>query len=294
MTDNDTTPATSERIRAFIVERDRLNVLVSAYGDLTVKRFLNLDNGAYHAGALPSATKELMGLVAALVLRSDDDVLSHLARCREERVTDRELVEALGVSLVVGGAVTLPHLRRAVRAWDEMKTEGGALAEPTPGATTTDAVHDALLVVARGCSAAARDRGDMLGRVCQCLASAVAHYSWVGFYLVDAAQPDELALGPYVGETTEYTHIPFGRGICGQSAVRQSTLVVQDVSAESNYIARSPRNKAEVVVPVFSCGKMVGQLDIDSHQVQPFTPADHRFLESLCRVVGERWDGPWR
>jgi len=109
------------RATKFMSERERLNRLVSDYGDLTVKRFFNLDAQAYRAGALPARTKEIMGLVASFVLRCDDCILYHLNRCREERVTDAEIVEALGIGLVVGGSITIPHLRRALLAWHEMR-----------------------------------------------------------------------------------------------------------------------------------------------------------------------------
>ena len=79
-------------------------------------------------GALPAKTKELLGLVASLVLRCDDCVLYHLIRCAELGFTDEEIEEAMNVGLVVGGSITIPHLRRAFRAWDEMK--GGETGDP--------------------------------------------------------------------------------------------------------------------------------------------------------------------
>jgi AhpD family alkylhydroperoxidase len=83
-------------------------------------RFFALDTRAYEDGALPVNTKELLGLVASLVLRCDDCVTYHLVRCREEGVTRDELLEALNVGLVVGGSITIPHLRRAIATLDEL------------------------------------------------------------------------------------------------------------------------------------------------------------------------------
>ena len=107
-------------IDAFRKEREELNELVLEQASLEIKRFFSLDSQTYRDGALPSRTKEMLGLVASLVLRCDDCILYHLDRCRQEGITDDELMEVLGVGLVVGGSITIPHLRRAVRAWSEL------------------------------------------------------------------------------------------------------------------------------------------------------------------------------
>jgi AhpD family alkylhydroperoxidase len=109
----------------FSAEREELNRLVLKYAGREVKRFFNVDASVYRTGALPARTKELLGLTASLVLRCDDCVTYHLTRCREEGVTDGELEEALAVGLVVGGSVTIPHLRRAFRRWEELKAQEG-------------------------------------------------------------------------------------------------------------------------------------------------------------------------
>jgi len=109
------------RISAFQRERERLNEIVMKYAGTNVKRFYNIDWQAYQAGALPAKTKELLGLVASLVLRCDDCIMYHLIRCREEGVTDSELEETIAIGLVVGGSITIPHIRRIWQAWEEMK-----------------------------------------------------------------------------------------------------------------------------------------------------------------------------
>jgi AhpD family alkylhydroperoxidase len=101
-------------------ERERLNQLVLEKANLEVKRFFSLDSQTYRGGALPAKTKEMLGLVASLVLRCDDCVTYHLVRCREEGLGDAELQEVLAIGLVVGGSITIPHLRRAVAAWEEL------------------------------------------------------------------------------------------------------------------------------------------------------------------------------
>ncbi len=107
-------------INQFGAERERLNDIVMEYAGLNVKRFYNLDSQVYRDGALLARIKELMGLVASLVLRCDDCVKYHLIRCHEEGVTSEELEEALAIGLVVGGSITIPHLRRAFEAWDDL------------------------------------------------------------------------------------------------------------------------------------------------------------------------------
>jgi AhpD family alkylhydroperoxidase len=115
-----------DTIGEFQEERKRLNEIVMAYAGLNTKRFYSLDAQVYREGALPARTKELLGLVASFVLRCDDCIKYHLVRCREEGVSSEELEEALAVGLVVGGSITIPHLRRAFEAWSDLEATGGA------------------------------------------------------------------------------------------------------------------------------------------------------------------------
>jgi AhpD family alkylhydroperoxidase len=114
---------TERDVEEFEEARERLNQIVMRYAGLNMKRFYNLDSQVYREGALPARTKELLGLVASLVLRCDDCIKYHLVRCREEDVTSEELEEALAVGLVVGGSITIPHLRRAFEAWSQLQDE---------------------------------------------------------------------------------------------------------------------------------------------------------------------------
>ncbi len=125
-----------------------------------------------------------------------------------------------------------------------------------------------------------------LYQICDVLEQAIPHYDWVGFYFVNGDK-EELKLGPYVGEPTDHTIIPFGKGICGQVAVSNENFVVPDVKAQDNYIACSITVKAEVVIPIFVNGKNIGQIDIDSKTADPFTEADERFLEFVCVEVSK-------
>ncbi len=108
------------RIGRFRKERERLNELVMQRSGTLTKRFHNLDWQVYKDGALPARTKELLGLVASLVLRCDDCILYHLTRCREEEVSAEELEEAVAIGLVGGGSITIPHIRRLWDAWEEL------------------------------------------------------------------------------------------------------------------------------------------------------------------------------
>lgn len=125
---------------------------------------------------------------------------------------------------------------------------------------------------------------DRLLGICEVLESHVPYYNWVGFYFTNGDKK-ELKLGPYVGAPTDHTIIPFGKGICGQVALSNKNFVVPDVSAQDNYIACSITVKSEIVVPIFVNGKNIGQIDIDSNTIDPFTEADERFLEFVCAQV---------
>ena len=108
-------------IEEFQREREDLNQLVMSYAGQGTKRFYSLDSQAYREGALSSKVKELLGLVASFVLRCDDCIKYHVIQCFEAGVSDEELEEALFIGLVVGGTITIPHQRRALQAWDELK-----------------------------------------------------------------------------------------------------------------------------------------------------------------------------
>ncbi len=127
---------------------------------------------------------------------------------------------------------------------------------------------------------------DRLQNICELLKENVSYYDWVGFYFKNGDK-NELKLGPYAGEATDHTIIPFGKGICGQVAVSNKNFVVPDVKAQDNYIACSITVKAEIVIPLFVNGENIGQIDIDSNTPDPFTNEDERFLEFVNEKVAE-------
>lgn len=126
----------------------------------------------------------------------------------------------------------------------------------------------------------------LLSKTAELLHAEIAHYNWVGFYLLDS-QNNMLVLGPYTGASTEHTHIPVGKGICGQVAEKKQTMIVQDVTQQSNYLACSLEVQSEIVVPILKNGVFVAEIDIDSHAYAPFTLEDEQFLSAMSVQLAE-------
>jgi AhpD family alkylhydroperoxidase len=112
------------KIGDFVQERDELIKNMSKYCGQNAKRFFHLDSQVYKAGALPAKIKELLGLVASLVLRCEDCIDYHLVNCHKNGVSTEELAEALTVGLIAGGSITIPHLRKAYASWHELRKGG--------------------------------------------------------------------------------------------------------------------------------------------------------------------------
>ena len=110
-------------------------------------------------------------------------------------------------------------------------------------------------------------------------------YNWVGFYMLEKEGGDTLVLGPFKGTMTPHTRIPLNQGICGAAASSGKTIVVDDVNSDSRYLACSLETKSEIVVPVFVRGKVVGELDIDSHFLAAFGPDDRKICEHAANLV---------
>lgn len=147
---------------------------------------------------------------------------------------------------------------------------------------STDLLNEVQQIVA-----ADGNRNGKLQRICELLENNIDVFDWVGFYLVDPEADRELVLGPYVGEETDHTRIPFGKGICGQAADTLETYVVQDVSKEDNYLACNVHVKAEIVVPVMKGDIFVAELDIDSHTQDSITEEHRAMLEEICNIVAQ-------
>lgn len=132
----------------------------------------------------------------------------------------------------------------------------------------------------------ATSTAEKLQQICDFLQSEIPHYHWVGFYFRNGNK-EELKLAQFAGHPTEHTIIPFGKGICGQVAVSNKNFVVPDVTKQSNYISCGWQVKSEIVIPIFVDGKNIGQIDIDSHVINPFTNKDEHLLEYVCEKVSD-------
>ncbi|MGH9323307.1 MAG: carboxymuconolactone decarboxylase family protein [Vicinamibacteria bacterium] len=113
-----------EKIDAFQKFRSEMNESILSAGTLETKRFFNLDGAVYEDGALPAKTKELLGLVASMVLRCNDCITYHILQCHDRGATPQEMTEAFDVALIVGGSIVIPHLRHARAILNELEKEG--------------------------------------------------------------------------------------------------------------------------------------------------------------------------
>ena len=101
--------------------REKMNELILKKSNKNIKRFFALDNSAYKSGFLSKKVKELLGLVGSIVLRCDDCIFYHLDQCNNEKVSDEELIEALNIALIIGGSITIPHIRSAFELWEKLQ-----------------------------------------------------------------------------------------------------------------------------------------------------------------------------
>ena len=149
--------------------------------------------------------------------------------------------------------------------WQEVRAEVDALAKSSPAGQ------------------------DLMRAMAKLLHDKMLKYNWVGFYMLEpGAQPPVLVLGAFEGAMTPHTRIPLNQGICGAAASSGQTVVVDDVSRDSRYLACSLETKSEIVVPVFAQGKVVGELDIDSHFPAAFTVQDQELVQHCAMLVGKK------
>ena len=111
------------KVAAFNDYRSRMNEKILAEDNKVIKRFFNLDTNAYQDGALPSKTKEMLGLIASMVLRCDDCIKYHLEKCHQLGVNKEEIFEVYALANLVGGSIVIPHTRRAVEFWEDLENE---------------------------------------------------------------------------------------------------------------------------------------------------------------------------
>jgi L-methionine (R)-S-oxide reductase len=145
--------------------------------------------------------------------------------------------------------------------------------------------HDAILEQLRTELAGETDGNAAMEKTVRRLKGASPSYTWVGIYLLHG---NELVLGPFVGKPSPHTRIPLGRGICGAAAAERQTIVVDDVSADSRYLACSVDTKSEIVVPIMRNGDVLGEIDVDSDRRAAFAEADRRLLESVAELLAKK------
>jgi GAF domain-containing protein len=138
-------------------------------------------------------------------------------------------------------------------------------------------------------AAAAPTAKDLMANMVKLLHDRMLKYNWVGFYMLEpGAEPPMLVLGAFEGAMTPHTRIPLHQGICGAAASSGKTVVVDDVSKDGRYLACSLETRSEIVVPVFAHGRVVGELDIDSHFPAAFAPDDQSFVQHCAAAVGAK------
>ena len=130
---------------------------------------------------------------------------------------------------------------------------------------------------------------DLMQDMVKLLHQRMLKYNWVGFYMLEpGAVPPVLVLGAFEGAMTPHTRIPLNQGICGAAASSGQTVVVDDVHRDPRYLACSLETKSEIVVPVFVHGKVVGELDIDSHFAAAFTLEHQELVQHCAALVGKK------
>lgn len=136
---------------------------------------------------------------------------------------------------------------------------------------------------------------DLMQQMVKLLHERVLKYNWAGFYMLEpGAEPPVLVLGAFEGAMTPHTRIPLNQGICGAAASSGQTVVVDDVRKDPRYLACSLETKSEIVVPVFVNGKVVGELDIDSHFPAAFTPEHQELVQHCAMLVGKKMEASVR
>jgi GAF domain-containing protein len=154
-----------------------------------------------------------------------------------------------------------------------------------PAVSKIEEVRDELTDLARTAPSAQQ----LMQAMVKLLHERMLKYNWVGFYMLElGANPPMLALGAFEGAMTPHTRIPLNQGICGAAASTGQTVVVDDVSKDPRYLACSLETKSEIVVPVFVYGKVVGELDIDSHFAAAFTAEHQELVQHCAMLVGKK------
>lgn len=132
----------------------------------------------------------------------------------------------------------------------------------------------------------ARDLSALQNFIVEIIPKHLLYYNWTGFYMLDPDDPETLVLGPFRGAQTEHIRIPISQGICGAAVAQGNSIIIDDVTVDPRYLACSIETRSEIVVPIRVNGKIVGEIDIDSHEPSAFGPEDRVFLEECAEILG--------
>lgn len=147
--------------------------------------------------------------------------------------------------------------------------------------------HDELLAEFQQFAKTASTATSVMEHITGRLHEKMARYNWVGFYLIDSADPNVLVIGPYVGSFTPNTRIPLSSGLCGAAASSGKTVVVDDVRKDPRYLAGSSLVMSEMVVPIFATGKLLGELDVESYFPGTFNKPEQEFVEACAKIAAK-------
>jgi L-methionine (R)-S-oxide reductase len=151
---------------------------------------------------------------------------------------------------------------------------------------TNPAFHDIVSEIRRFADTA-EDFTSLQEFCVSAIAGHLSYYNWVGFYMLDPSDENFLVLGPYRGTPTDQVRIAVTKGICGAAVAQGEAVIVDDVSADPRYLACSLETRSEIVVPIRAKGKIVGEIDVDSHTLHAFGADDLKFLENCVEVLGQ-------
>jgi L-methionine (R)-S-oxide reductase len=164
-----------------------------------------------------------------------------------------------------------------------------AIGEATQGAHNEGMRDHAFAQILREVRSFAETAGKLTALqdfIVEIIPGRLTYYNWTGFYMLDPNDPEILVLGPFRGAPTEHVRIPVNQGICGAAVAQNDTVIVDDVASDPRYLACSLETRSEIVVPIRAHGEVIGEIDIDSHDLAAFSPADRQFLEECAAIVG--------
>jgi L-methionine (R)-S-oxide reductase len=143
-----------------------------------------------------------------------------------------------------------------------------------------------IIVAIKAFAGTAEDLRSLQEYSVRLMAEKLPLYNWVGFYMLDPSDEEMLVLGPFHGAATEHVRIPITQGICGAAVAQDETVIVDDVASDPRYLSCSIETRSEIVVPIRVFGKVVGEIDIDSHALSAFGNDDRIFLEECADLFG--------